>query len=118
MEIKAILKHVHPVIEKSSFKSRKVWLTVPDEKYPQTIEIEVQQAKIDLFAGIVSGSPVVVHFNLRGREWTDPQGVVKVFNSLVCWKVESDGTVYSTPQAGTTMAQPAVELPESSDLPF
>jgi hypothetical protein len=30
--------------------------------------------------------------NLRGREWTNPHGEVKVFNTLQCWKVTSDVT--------------------------
>jgi hypothetical protein len=31
-----------------------------------------------------------VSINLRGREWTNPQDEVKVFNTLQCWKVVSD----------------------------
>ena len=111
MEIKAILKAVQPVVEREKFKSRKVWLTVPDEKYPQVIEIEVQQAKIDLFNDVAIGAPVLVHLNLRGREWTDPQGIVKVFNSLVCWKVEADGSAPGP-------MQPTVLPAEDSQLPF
>jgi len=30
-----------------------------------------------------------VTFNLRGREWRNPQGEVKYFNSLDVWKLEA-----------------------------
>ena len=36
------------------------------------------------------GDQVEVFFNLRGREWTNPQGEVKVFNTLDAWKIESE----------------------------
>jgi single-strand DNA-binding protein len=123
MEIKAILKALQPIVERGDFKSRKVWLTVPDEKYPQVIEVEVQQSKVDMFDNIAVGAPVLCHINLRGREWTDPQGVVKVFNSLVCWRVESDNTVYAAQKGDTGINHQETTLPELKDdsgekLPF
>ena len=119
MEIKAILKAVQPVVDKGDFKSRKIWLTVPDEKYPQTIEVECQQAKVDLFDGVAVGAPIIAHCNLRGREWTDPQGVVKVFNSLVCWRVEADKTAYSAQSGAGPLPAANTELPDQSEpLPF
>ena len=33
------------------------------------------------------GDMVEVSFNLRGREWTSPQGEVRVFNTLDAWKI-------------------------------
>ena len=29
-------------------------------------------------------------FNLRGREWTNPEGVVKHFNSIDAWKITAN----------------------------
>ena len=34
------------------------------------------------------GQIVKIHFNLQGREWTNPQGEVKYFNTVVGWKIE------------------------------
>jgi len=45
-----------------------------------------------LFNNFRPGQPLTVSINLRGREWTNPQGEVKVFNTLQCWKVTSDVT--------------------------
>ena len=105
MEIKGKLKAIQPLVEKSNFKSRKIWLTTEDNPtYPQTIEIEVQQDKADMFANVAIGAEVNCHINLRGREWTGADGVVKVFNSLVCWKV--DGVAYTKPAEAATPSAP------------
>ena len=114
MEIKGVLKQINPVIERKDFKSRKVWLTTEaDSKYPQTIEVELQQDKIDLLSSVAIGSDVNLHLNLRGREWTSPEGKTSVFNSLVCWKV--DGVAYTKPaEAEAAQAEPGT----SDDLPF
>jgi hypothetical protein len=91
MEIKCKFKQQNDVVERGTFKSRKVWV-IDDENadYPQTIEVEVAQDKVDLFNTCRPGQPLTVSINLRGREWTNPQDEVKVFNTLQCWKVVSD----------------------------
>jgi len=91
MEIKCKFNLQQNVVERSNWKSRKVWVITEDNPdYPQTIEMEVSQDKIDLFSGLKQGQPITAFINLRGREWTNPQGEVKVFNTLSCWKVEAD----------------------------
>jgi len=91
MDLKCKFKQQNDVVERGTFKSRKVWvITEDDTKYPQTIEVEVAQDKVDLFNTCRPGQPLTVSINLRGREWTNPQDEVKVFNTLQCWKVVSD----------------------------
>ncbi len=34
-----------------------------------------------------AGDYVAVDINLRGREWTNPEGVVKYFNQIQGWKI-------------------------------
>jgi hypothetical protein len=91
MDLKCKFKQQNDVVERGTFKSRKVWV-IDDENadYPQTLEVEVAQDKVDLFNNFRPGQPLTVSINLRGREWTNPQGEVKVFNTLQCWKVVSD----------------------------
>jgi hypothetical protein len=93
MEVKCKFKQQNDVVERGTFKSRKVWV-IDDENadYPQTLEVEVAQDKVNLFNNFRPGQPLTVSINLRGREWTNPQGEVKVFNTLQCWKVTSDVT--------------------------
>jgi hypothetical protein len=104
MEIKCKFKQQNDVVERGTFKSRKVWV-IDDENadYPQTIEVEVAQDKVNLFNNFRPGQPLTVSINLRGREWTNPQGEVKVFNTLQCWKVTSDVTDHQEKEDAPTM---------------
>lgn len=104
MELKCKFKQQNDVVERGTFKSRKVWV-IDDENadYPQTIEVEVAQDKVNLFNNFRPGQPLTVSINLRGREWTNPQGEVKVFNTLQCWKVTSDVTDQQEEEEAPTM---------------
>ena len=72
------------------------------------------------------GDQVEVSFNLRGREWTSPDGVVKYFNTLDAWRIEKMGQGGGIPAAGPSDmsldAQPSTEssasAEEKDDLPF
>lgn len=59
-----------------------------DDKYPQKIEIEFVNDKINLLQGYDQGEKVEIGYNLRGREWTSPQNEVKYFMSLSGWKID------------------------------
>lgn len=120
MEIQGTLKQLQPVIERGEFKSRKVWVTTTDNpEYPQTIELEVSGKNLGIFDNVSIGANVTCSINLRGREWTDPQGVTKVFNTLQCWKVQASGSQAArpVPESQQGFAQD-VELPDAGLLPF
>lgn len=111
MELIAKLKKVNPIVERGDFKTRKVWVTTDfTSQYAQTVEVEIQQDKTELFSGVSIGSEVKLYINLRGREWQPAEGEAKVFNTLVCWKMEVLNAVGAPAQAAT----PA----QSDDLPF
>jgi len=80
------------------------------EQYPQDILIEFYQDKIALLDPLNVGDEVKVHINIRGKEWVNPEGVAKYFNSINGWRIEKEN---STPA-------PAPEPVEEEDdiLPF
>jgi len=49
----------------------------------------IQKQKHKLIDAIEVGQEVEAHFNLRGRSWTNPQGEVKWFNTIVVWKIDA-----------------------------
>jgi len=57
-------------------------------QYPEFIKFELIQDKCDLIDNLKVDQEVDVHFNLKGRKWTDPQGEVKYFNSLQAWRID------------------------------
>ena len=46
------------------------------------------QDKCDLLNAFQIGKQAKVSINLRGREWTNPEGQVKYFNSIQGWRIE------------------------------
>ena len=90
MEVKGKVKLVgaEESVGTSGFKKRNLVVTT-EEQYPQMILVEFVQDKCDLLNEIQEGQDVTVSINLRGREWIDPQGVAKYFNSIQGWRIET-----------------------------
>jgi len=107
------------------FRKRELVVTT-EEQYPQHIMIEFVQDKCDLLNTFSPGQRVKVGINLRGREWENPQGEIKYFNSIQGWKID----VLETAQAGSSPGMPPVPPMEAfspadhlneedhDDLPF
>ena len=80
----------------NNFKKREFAIETLDEQYPQKIGLECIQSKCDLLDDFKLGDLVTVKSNLKGREWENPDGEMKYFNSLQVWKITKDGN--STPE--------------------
>ena len=65
----------------NGFRKREVVVTT-EEQYPQHILVEFIQDKCDLLNAFQMGQNVKIGINLRGREWVNPQGETKYFNSV------------------------------------
>ena len=89
MEIQGRVKQIFPsqVIGQNGFEKRDL-VIVTEENYPQTIIIQFTQQRCDLLNNLQVGQNVKVYINIRGREWTNPQGETKYFNTIECWKIE------------------------------
>ena len=71
------------------FQKRDFILTTEaNTPYPQTILFELQQDRCDIIDAYNVGQDVEVDYNLKGRQWTDPMGEIKTFNTLVVWKIQ------------------------------
>ena len=106
----------------NGFRKREVVVTT-EEQYPQHIMVEFVQDKTELLNNYQVGQNVKMGINLRGREWINPQGETKYFNSIQGWRIESlDGSVSGgMPQVAPAQAfQPANDLNQDDhdDLPF
>lgn len=119
MEIKGKVHEVGAVQQVTdSFKKRD--LIVQYAENPQFVEyirFEATQDRVNLFDNLAPGEDVEVSFNLRGRPWTNKEGVTTYFNSLVAWRVNK-----SAPEMAASPAQvPPVDIssaPDDDDLPF
>ncbi|HEY0254032.1 MAG TPA: DUF3127 domain-containing protein [Kofleriaceae bacterium] len=71
------------------FTKREFVLEVADGKYPQFVSFQLTGDRASALDDFRVGDQLRVTFNLRGREWRNPQGEVKYFNSLDVWKLEA-----------------------------
>ena len=99
----------------NGFQKRELVVTT-DDQYPQMIMIEFVQDKCDLLNNYSVGQDVKVSINLRGREWINPQGEAKYFNSIQGWRIEnlSQTSLLSTPNPPVSVSSKTVPVKTSS----
>ncbi|MGB5237628.1 MAG: DUF3127 domain-containing protein [Flavobacteriaceae bacterium] len=123
MEIQGTIKLISETktFGNNGFRKREL-VTTTEEQYPQHLLIEFVQDKTDLLDNFKVGQKVKVSINLRGREWTSPQGETKYFNSIQGWRIEPLNSEVSeaAPVPPMEAFEPAEELKEEDydDLPF
>ena len=98
-------------------------MVTTEEQYPQHIMIEFVQDKTDLLNNYQVGQTVKVSINLRGREWVNPQGETKYFNSIQGWRIENldnAPTGNMPPMPAEDAFEPISDFNEEDhdDLPF
>lgn len=107
----------------NGFRKREMVITT-EEQYPQHIMIEFVQDKTDLLNSYKVGQDVKVSINVRGREWVNPQGETKYFNSIQGWRIENlsqasaNGDMPPMPPAEAFEPANDFNEEEHDDLPF
>jgi len=106
----------------NGFRKREVVVTT-EEQYPQHILVEFIQDKCDLLNAYQVGQSVKIGINLRGREWVNPQGETKYFNSVQGWRIEEAGATAPSemppmPPASAFEAAEGDANEVEDDLPF
>ena len=106
----------------NGFRKRELVITT-EEQYPQPLLIEFVQDKTNLLDGFSVGQQVKVSINLKGREWTSPQGETKYFNSIQGWRIEQlqvseGGDIPPVPPMDAFEAVDELNEEDHDDLPF
>lgn len=125
MEVQGKIKQIGETqtFGSNGFRKREMVITT-EEQYPQFLLIEFIQDKTDLLDNCQVGQQVKVSINLRGREWINPQGEAKYFNTIQGWRIESlqpaGGSSEMPPVPPMEAFEPAEEINEEEydDLPF
>ncbi|MBU4538758.1 MAG: DUF3127 domain-containing protein [Weeksellaceae bacterium] len=125
MELQGTIKKISDVQTFASGFQKREMVILTEEQYPQPINIEFLQDKSDLVNSYKEGEKVKVSINIRGREWTSPQGEVKYFNSITGWRIEKveggfpEEPTVARPSSTTSSAEKTdVFAEEDDDLPF
>lgn len=103
-----IMKIFDEQVISDKFKKREFILEAGSPEYPEYVKFEFTQDKTGILDNYNVNDPVQISFNLKGRKWTDPQGVDKYFNTLQAWRISHAGC-----EAGANGA-----AAEKDDLPW
>lgn len=112
---KIVVKNETQTFGSNGFRKRELVIETFSQ-YPQKIIFEFVQDKTELLDKFKIGDSVEISYNLNGREWVNPQGETKYFNSIQGWRIEEYKE--STANSFETTSKPESSSDEESDLPF
>lgn len=107
-----------------SFKKRDLIVAYAENpQFVEYIRFESTQDRVNIFDNLAIGDEIEVSFNLRGRPWTNKDGVTTYFNSLVAWRVTKLANTGAAASAPGFAEMPApIDITSSGadddDLPF
>ena len=121
--MKGKVKVVGSTVAISEKFSKREFVVVDDTNmYPQDIQFQLTQDKCNLVDSLAIGDEVEVSFNLNGREWVNPKGESKFFNTLDVWKISKIGSNAVKDAQGQGFEPKKSVIAEvvanDSDLPF
>jgi len=99
------------------FKKRDFVITDNSSQYPQHVSFQLTQDRCNLVEPFQVGQEIKVFFNLRGREWSSPQGEMKYFNTVEAWKIEnaSVGVAQAVNAATQSNNAPQTSAPKAAE---
>jgi hypothetical protein len=120
MEVQGKIKIIGEVKTFGTDFTKRQLVVTTDDQYPQVISIDFLKDKCDLLNAYKVGQDIKVSINLGGREWINPQGDAKYFNSVTGWRVEKLDSVPAENLPPVEQFAPAANAAsqEPQDLPF
>jgi len=110
------IKEVEKITEK--FSKREFVLEISNNPaYVEKVLFTLIMDKTDLIDNYKVGDSITVNYNLKGREWTSPQGDVRFFNTLEVWKI-SEGESKVEQPTQEDLKNVVSNDEDGDDLPF
>ena len=110
MEVQGKVKVKEDVKTFDNGFQKQTLVVTTDDQYPQHIAIDFLKDNVKLLKSVNVNDNVKVLINLGGREWINPKGEAKYFNSITGWKVE--------PIDSGNVSEPKIESEPVNGLPF
>ena len=86
--------------------------------YVEKVLFTLTRDKIDSINEYKVGDTINVKYNLKGREWTSPQGDVKFFNTLEVWNISSSSDEAKSSESQNDDLKNTVSEESGDGLPF
>jgi hypothetical protein len=109
MELQGTVKKIFETQTFASGFQKRELILLTQEQYPQPISVEFLSDKISLLDNVSEGENLKIGINIRGREWTNPQGEVKYFNSINGWRIERISDNNAAPEPVQAQPQPQAQ---------
>jgi len=104
------IKDTQQVTDK--FKKRTFWVEHgSNPEYPEVSEFQLTQDRCEILDSYQERDLIDVHFDVKGRKWTSPEGDEKCFNTLQACKIEK--VAKNAPQGDSK-----AESSDEDDLPW
>ena len=111
MEVKGILKSsLETQVISEKFKKRSVILQT-NEKYPQLLEINFVQDKVDLLNSYQIDQHVTIGINLRGNVWKKSETDTRYFTEINGWRIDDGAEEITNGVQNEARQNPAEDLP-------
>lgn len=111
-KVTGTVAHIGALTKVSDKFQKQEFVIKTDDKFPQMIQFQAVNDKVTLVGNLEIGNLVEVNYNLQGREWKNPKGEVKYFNTLNAWSITLIGNLKNVKDI---VNQPADDL---DILPF
>lgn len=111
MEIKGTIKIIKDIQQVSEKFQKREFVIETNEQYVQTICVELHGDKVDIIDAYAIGESVTVSIGLRGREWINPSGEAKYFNTIVAYQIQREN---SQPTNNATTQTSPMEYPQAN----
>lgn len=111
MEIKGTIKIIKDIQQVSEKFQKREFVIETNEQYVQTICVELHGDKVDIIDAYAIGESVTVSIGLRGREWINPSGEAKYFNTIVAYQIQREN---SQPTNNATTQTLPMEYPQAN----
>ena len=111
-----LLKIYETVQVTEKFAKREFILEVESGKYAEQVKFQLIQDKCDLLDNFEENEPITVHFNLKGKAWTNKEGATNYFTNLDAWKLEGESKQPEQPKAKPTPTPKITITPEESEM--
>lgn len=95
MKVIGKLYSIQPVQQVTDAFKKRVFILEYSEnaEYPEYISFELIKDRCDILDNLQEGQKVEVSYNLKGKKWTNSEGVTKYFNTLQAWQISRVMTV-------------------------
>ncbi len=119
MQIKAKMLDIFKIQQvTNTFKKREFVVEYAENpQYPEFLKFELIQDKCDILDDFSIGQEVDVHFNLKGRKWTNPKGEIVYFNTLQAWRIQKANSQPADDEPPLP-DEPPPFLDEDDEIPF